>query len=144
MFRSFFPQPKLFFLSALIWTSIVVAFWYLSGDGLGLWFGFDLPEGEIDPVIGVGFFVTPQFLWFYCYYLFVSAAFAFFWFIYSPHRWQWWSVVGSQLILFTSYFSVQVMVAINEWQRPFFDAVQNALSQEGGCLLYTSDAADEN
>lgn len=139
MFRSFFPQPKLFFLSALIWTSIVVAFWYLSGDGLGLWFGFDLPEGEMDPVIGVGFFVTPQFLWFYCYYLFVSAVFAFFWFIYSPHRWQWWSVAGSQLILFTSYFSVQVMVAINEWRRPFFDAVQNALSQEGGVtteLLY--------
>ncbi len=139
MFRSFFPQPKLFFLSALIWTAIVVAFWYLLGDDIGRWLGFNLPDGETEPIIGVGFFVTPQFLWFYCYYLFVSAVFATFWFTYSPHRWQWWSVVGSQLILFTTYFSVQVMVAINEWRRPFFDAVQNALSKEGSVtsdLLY--------
>ena len=96
MFRSFFPQPKLFFLSALIWTAIVVAFWYLLGDDIGRWLGFNLPDGETEPIIGVGFFVTPQFLWFYCYYLFVSAVFATFWFTYSPHRWQWWSVVGSQ------------------------------------------------
>ncbi|MCB1760248.1 MAG: peptide antibiotic transporter SbmA [Gammaproteobacteria bacterium] len=139
MFRSFFPLPRLYFLSALIWASIVVTFWYLSGDGLGRLLGFDLPEGEADPVIGIGYFVTPQFLWFYCYYAIVSGLFAIFWFHYSPHRWQWWSVVGSQVILFSTYFSVQVSVAINEWRRPFFDSVQNALGDEGGVtaeLLY--------
>jgi peptide/bleomycin uptake transporter len=31
------------------------------------------------------------------------------------------------LILFSTYFSVQVSVAINNWRRPFFDLVQNAL-----------------
>lgn len=132
MFRSFFPLPRLFLLSALIWASISIAFWYLSGDALGRWLGFDLPEGEVDPVIGIGYFVTPQFIWFYCYYVIVSGLFALFWFHYSPHRWQWWSVVGSQVILFSTYFSVQVSVAINEWRRPFFDSVQNALGDKGG------------
>ena len=132
MFRSFFPLPRLFFLSALIWASICIAFWYLSGDAVGRWLGFDLPEGEVDPVIGIGYFVTPQFIWFYCYYVIVSGLFALFWFHYSPHRWQWWSVVGSQVILFSTYFSVQVSVAINEWRRPFFDSVQNALGDKGG------------
>jgi len=132
VFRSFFPLPRLFLLSALIWASISIAFWYLSGDALGRWLGFDLPEGEVDPVIGIGYFVTPQFIWFYCYYVIVSGLFALFWFHYSPHRWQWWSVVGSQVILFSTYFSVQVSVAINEWRRPFFDSVQNALGDKGG------------
>ena len=40
------------------------------------------------------------------------------------------ALVGARLIviLFSTYFSVQVSVAINEWRRPFFDAVQDALS----------------
>lgn len=32
--------------------------------------------------------------------------------------------------MFSTYFSVQVSVAVNNWRRPFFDAVQNALSPE--------------
>jgi peptide/bleomycin uptake transporter len=32
------------------------------------------------------------------------------------------------LIIFSSYYSVQVDVAINNWRRPFFDKVQDALS----------------
>ena len=39
--------------------------------------------------------------------------------------------------LFSTYFSVQVSVAINNWRRPFFDAVQNALSDDS-----TTTAAD--
>jgi hypothetical protein len=36
---------------------------------------------------------------------------------------------GSALILFTSYFQVQVSVAINSWYGPFYDFVQAALSK---------------
>jgi peptide/bleomycin uptake transporter len=32
--------------------------------------------------------------------------------------------------LFSTYFSVQVSVAINNWRRPFFDLVQNALAPD--------------
>ncbi|MET4233933.1 ABC-type long-subunit fatty acid transport system fused permease/ATPase subunit [Bradyrhizobium sp. i1.4.4] len=40
-----------------------------------------------------------------------------------------WSILGSALILFTSYFQVQVSVAINSWYGPFYDLVQAALSK---------------
>lgn len=90
--------------------------------------GLDLTNTE--PVIGLGHFFTDSFKLFYLYYTVSIAIFAFFWFRYKPNSWLWWSIVGSGFILFSTYFSVQVAVAINNWRRPFFDAVQNALSSE--------------
>ncbi|MCB1724732.1 MAG: peptide antibiotic transporter SbmA [Gammaproteobacteria bacterium] len=131
MFRSFFPRPGLFFLSAVVWTALAVLVWYTAGEALGQVFGFPPEAPDAAPVIGLGFFATTQFLWFYCYYAAAAGLFALFWFRFSPHPWRWWSIVGSSVILFSTYFSVQVSVAINEWRRPFFDAVQQALSGEG-------------
>lgn len=130
MFVSFFPRPKLFFLSVLLWTAIAVASWYAFADSVGLAFGIVPEAPDAEPVIGLGHFVTPQFVLFYGYFAFCTAAFATFWFAFAPHRWQWWSIVGSAAILFSTYYQVQVSVAINNWRRPFFDAVQNALSKE--------------
>ncbi len=128
MFRSFFPRPGLFFLSALVWSTFSIVVWYLFGDALGTLLGFPAPVTDADPVIGLGYFVTPHFIWFYLYYALVTIGFTIFWFVTDPHPWRWWSIPGSSLILFSTYFSVQVSVAINEWRRPFFDTVQNALS----------------
>ena len=50
--------------------------------------------------------------------------------MYSPHKWQVWSILGSAFILFITYYQVQVAVAVNNWYRPFYDAIQNALSDE--------------
>ena len=132
MFKSFFPNPRLFFPSVVIWSAIAALIWYTIGDQIGNFFGFDLrpPEpGEL-PEIGLVHFVTPEFLWFYVYFAFFVITFAAFWFIKYPHRWQWWSIVGSAVILFSTYFSVQVSVAINNWRRPFFDSVQQALDPD--------------
>ena len=137
MFESFFPRPKLFFLSAIAWSALVISIWYGFGDTLGRALGFALDSDPQNPIIGVGYFISSEFLWFYLYYILICALFAAFWFRYLPHRWQIWSIVGSQLILFSTYFSVQVSVAINNWRRPFFDAVQNALSDDS-----TTTAAD--
>jgi peptide/bleomycin uptake transporter len=128
MFRSFFPSPRLFFSSALVWAALTVAFWYGVGESLGAVLGFSPPLPDAAPVIGLGYFVTPQFLWFYLYYAAATVLFAGYWFRSAPHPWQRWSVLGTSAILFSTYFSVQVSVAINEWRRPFFDAVQDALS----------------
>jgi len=132
LFKSFFPNPRLFFPSVVIWSAIAALIWYTIGNEIGNFFGFDLqpPEpGEL-PEIGLVHFVTPAFLWFYVYFAFFVISFAAFWFIKSPHKWQWWSIVGSAVILFSTYFSVQVSVAINNWRRPFFDAVQQALDPD--------------
>ncbi len=125
MFKSFFPNPKLFFLSVLIYSAICSAVWYGFNEQIGAIFGLDLASEET--VIGLGHFLTDSFLLFYLYYFSCAAIFAAFWFKVARHPWQWWSIVGSSLILFSTYFSVQVSVAINNWRRPFFDLVQNAL-----------------
>ena len=130
MFRSFFPRPGFFFLTVLIWTAISSTLWYTLGDSLGRSLGFDIPTGDAADVIGIGYFLTPRFLWFYCYYLIVTGLFAVLWFLLDPHPWRWWSILGSAVILFSTFYSVQVSVAINVWRRPFFDAVQEALGGE--------------
>ena len=102
--------------------------WYFGGKELGLALGFDFPAKDAPPVIGLGHFTTSDFLWFYVYYFFFTISFYIFWASYSPHKWQAWSILGSALILFFTYYQVQVAVAVNNWYRPFYDAIQNALS----------------
>jgi peptide/bleomycin uptake transporter len=126
MFKSFFPNPKWFFISVVIWAAITSFIWYSFNTEIGSFFGLNL-DGESP--IGLGHFVTDGFLLFYVYYIVAIGLFAALWFTVSPHPWQWWSIIGSAFILFSTYFSVQVSVAINNWRRPFFDGVQNALSE---------------
>ena len=126
MFRSFFPDSRWFWLSVIIWTVVCCAGWFAFNVPLGTSLGLDMQEAE--PVIGLGHFMTDPFNLFYAYYALSVALFAAFWFTVKPNRWQWWSLLGSAFILFSTYYSVQVSVAINNWRRPFFDAVQAALS----------------
>ncbi|TCL74669.1 peptide antibiotic transporter SbmA [Rhizobium sp. BK251] len=129
MFQSYFPKPKLFFPSAIAWTLVAVIVWYLGGYSAGSAIGLPpLPPGQ-EPTIGVSVFWSPPFLWFYIYYAIVVAIFAAFWFRFRPHPWQYWSVLGTALIIFNTYFSVQVSVAINAWYGPFYDLIQQALAK---------------
>jgi peptide/bleomycin uptake transporter len=34
------------------------------------------------------------------------------------------------VILFSTYFGVQISVALNNWRRPFFDQVQAAFGED--------------
>ena len=125
MFRSFFPSPKIFFLSVVGYSAVCAYVWYGFNEQMGAALGLDLSQS--DPIIGLGHFLSDSFLLFYLYFSACTALFAGFWFRLANHPWQWWSIVGSALILFSTYFSVQVSVAINNWRRPFFDLVQEAL-----------------
>ena len=125
MFKSFFPSPRLFFSSFVVYSIICSLVWYAYNLEMGELLGLDLSESK--PVIGLGHFVTDSFLLFYIYYFVCTGLFAAFWFKVAKHKWQWWSIIGSAFILFSTYYGVQVSVAINNWRRPFFDLVQNAL-----------------
>ena len=127
MFVSFFPAPRLFFWSALLWAALCIAGWYLGGRALGDALGLGMPEGGLP--IGVERFWSGAFLWFYAYYLAAVGVFAGAWQALAPHPWWRWSILGSALILFTTYFQVEVSVAINDWYGPFFDLVQAALGR---------------
>jgi len=121
MFVSFFPRPKLFFVMVIVWTALAMAVWYSFANEL---------YGSSEPgVVGVSLFWTARSLWFDLYFAVFVAVFAGFWMWFSPHPWAPWSIPGSALILFSSYFSVQVTVALNSWRGPFYDMIQAALSK---------------
>jgi peptide/bleomycin uptake transporter len=128
VFVSFFPTPRPFFWSALVWTALAIAFWYL--------FAADLAAApDAASVVGVAVFGSRPFLWFYLYYAAAVAIFAVAWMIHAPHRWAPWSILGSALIIFATYFQVQVSVAINSWYGPFYDMIQAALSKSAPVTL---------
>ncbi|MBB4952823.1 peptide/bleomycin uptake transporter [Agrobacterium vitis] len=105
--------------------------WYAGAKEWGGYIGLPpLPEGQ-EPEVGASLFWSAPFVWFYIYYTAIVSIFGLAWRIYSPHRWQLWSVWGSALIIFTTYFSVQVSVAINAWYGPFYNLIQQALSKAG-------------
>ncbi|WP_229008043.1 peptide antibiotic transporter SbmA [Methylophilus sp. Leaf408] len=126
MFKSFFPDSRWFWPSVILWSVICCGVWFEFSTAIGTAVGLDMTEKE--PVIGLGHFVTDSFKLFYVHYAVSVAIFALVWFTLKPSRWQWWSILGSAFILFSTYYSVQVSVAINNWRRPFFDGVQAALS----------------
>lgn len=100
MFKSFFPKPGTFFLSAFVWALIAVIFWQAGG---GDWVArITGASGQIP--ISAARFWSLDFLIFYAYYIVCVGLFALFWFIYSPHRWQYWSILGTALIIFVTWF----------------------------------------
>ena len=97
---------------------------------MAVWYGlavnlFQAPESPV----GLATFWSAAALWFDLYFASTVAIFAAAWMLIAPHPWAMWSILGSALILFTSYFQVQVSVAINSWYGPFYNLVQAALSK---------------
>ncbi|MEM7044438.1 MAG: peptide antibiotic transporter SbmA [Pseudomonadota bacterium] len=143
MFQSFFPAPRQFFGSAVIWTAISIAIWYLFARDLGPslslgWIiGADYPDvlpADAAPEQTVAYQATLDWainIWIYQYMLIVGAIFCAFWNWYAPHRWFRWSVVTSAFIIFITWFQVQIDVMLNAWYRTFFDLVQVALGEPG-------------
>ncbi|MBB5666384.1 peptide/bleomycin uptake transporter [Rhizobium leguminosarum] len=132
MFHSFFPQPKAFFTSLVVWTLISIAGWYLFAGHLGVSFGYG-PVPEEQQPIDLSFFLLPENLWFYGYFFLTAVIFCGAWHLKAVHHpWKLWSIWGSALIIFVTYFGVQISVVINNWRRPFGDLLQNALSKQPG------------
>ncbi|MFO7856218.1 MAG: peptide antibiotic transporter SbmA [Paracoccaceae bacterium] len=117
MFHSFFPRPKLFVLSAAVWSLICILGWNL---GLS---GFEDPLG-----IAGAFGWEPERVWLYEFVAICYAVFAAVWLRIAPHPWARWSVAGSTLIVFITWFQVQLDVMINQWFGTFYDLIQNALA----------------
>lgn len=133
MFHSFFPNPKLFFTSAILWTAVCIAVWYIAGPQMGAALGMPpLGPGEKAP-IGLAYFLSPDNLWFYMYFTIFVLIFGAVWkVIAKDHPWTNWSIWGSSFIIFIAYFAVQISVAVNNWRGPFFDLFQRALAAEPG------------
>lgn len=132
MFKSFFPSPRYFFISVVVWIALNMVLWYSGGNTWGTFIGFAKGYHDAQLPVGVSRFWSPTFLWFYLWFLVSTALFAGFWKVISNNPWQRWSIWGSAFILFNIWFGVQVSVAINAWYVPFWDLIQKMLSSGGG------------
>jgi peptide/bleomycin uptake transporter len=135
LFRSFFPNPKLFFWSAIIWTAIAIAIWFSFFEGNASMleaFSAYAPiavEGERPP------FLTPDKILIYIYMFFAGFGFAIAWMFLDKNNWSRWSVLGSTIIILITYYNVQLSVFLNDWYGGFYDLLQKALSEKGSVTL---------
>ena len=135
MFKSFFPRPALFFSSAAIWSLLAIFAWFgFASDAIHAVPTLATAAREPLPATALRFIAASQ-LWFYAYYWLTVAIFALIWRVIDNHPWQRWSVWGSALIIFVTWFGVQVGVAINAWYGPFYDLIQKALTKAGSVQI---------
>ncbi|WP_127070899.1 peptide antibiotic transporter SbmA [Pelagibacterium lentulum] len=135
MFRSFFPEPRLYFSSAVLWVVLFMLIWHLAGGqlqtilSLGAILAVQPTELDPDP------FFNADRVWLYQYVLMVGYGFCVPWYFFKRNRWYWWSVVIAVSILLTIYFQVQVSAWLNDWYGRFFNLVQEALTAPGNFTI---------
>lgn len=129
MFRSFFPNPKIFFPAAVLWVIFCMAAFYVIGPtlqqflSLGPWLGIAPTEAEPNP------FFSSDKVWLYQYIIVTGYLFCVPWYFYGGNRrWFWWSVVGSVTIIEVVYFNVQISAWLNDWYGTFYNLIQQALT----------------
>ena len=147
MFRSFFPNPKIFFLSFAGWALACVLGWYLAIQdlghilSLGSLFGVEFPQAlaeGADAAAQMAYqsaYQSALDIWLYqymtvCYLIFVVS-----WLLIGGQKWGKWSIIGSALIVFITWFQVQVSVMLNEWYGGFYDLIQKALASPQSITL---------
>lgn len=79
MFKSFFPNPRLFFISVVVWLALNMLLWYTGGHSWGEYLGFPKGYAEVELPVGVSRFLSASFIWFYIWFLASTALFAGFW-----------------------------------------------------------------
>ena len=136
MFRSFFPNPRLFFPAALAWVVVCMVAWFTIGPALqsaislGPWLGIAPTEAEPDP------FFSSDKVWLYQYIIMTGYLFCVPWYwIGGNRRWFWWSVVGTVTIVEVVYFNVQVSAWLNDWYGTFYNLIQQALTTPNSVTL---------
>jgi peptide/bleomycin uptake transporter len=147
VFNSFFPKPKQFFLSFIFWSLICVVGWYVLIQGLGShlslapFLGLHYPAAlaeDASPALQALFqqqTTAAINAWQYqymalCYLLFVGG-----WMKFGGQKWARWSVLGSALIVFITWFQVEVSVMLNEWYGDFYNLIQKALTEPNSITL---------
>lgn len=158
MFQSFFPRPLFLFGSFALWALACVLLWHTVGQSagetlsLGEWFGFvHLDNGALEALQNeaakfnaksdpahvqlvesqIAALQSAATFWVYQYLVPCYGLFAACWYIMSSHKWTTWSIFGSALIIFLTWFQVQLDVLINEWFGDFYNMIQSMFSDPG-------------
>jgi peptide/bleomycin uptake transporter len=139
VFRSFFPSPVNFFVSAVAWTAVCMTIWFTPANlvlqnamSLGPWLA--IAPSEADPAP----FFNADKVWLYQFVIMAGYLFCIPWYFFNDNkRWYWWSVVGSVTIIEVIYFDVQSGAWMNDWYGAFYDLLQQALTNPGSVTLGT-------
>lgn len=129
MFRSFFPSPRIFFPTAMLWVAGSMILWNLFGPQIGE----VLSIGDLIAIAPTQAEPSPFFssekVWMYQYILMTGYLFCVPWLFVHRTPWFWWAVVGSVTILQVVYFQVQISAWLNDWYGSFYNLIQQALSE---------------
>lgn len=134
MFRSYFPMPKVFFGSAVIWVAVCITLWYTIGGPLQSVLSLDpflTPDAGENPAP----FLSNKKVWLYQFIVMASYAFCIPWFFIGRNKWYWWSVVGTVTIFVVLYAQVQVSAYLNDWYGSFYNQIQQALAEPGSVSI---------
>lgn len=147
MFDSFFPKPKLFFFCFVLWSLISVIGWYSAVKEMGPHFslaslvGIDYPaalSNQASQAMKTHFqeaMLNANNAWLYQYMLVCYSFFVWVWLKFGEQKWAKWSVLGSALIVFITWFQVEVSVMLNEWYGDFYNLIQKALTAPNSITL---------
>ena len=135
MFSSFFPNPKILFPAAILWTAICMTAWYGFARDLGLTLSvgnlIGLPYPPLDAKGGDVPTEVARNVWAYQYMIVAGILFLAATGLRHRNRWFWWSVGVSAAIVFFLWFRVQLDVMINNWFGAFYNTIQQALGKPG-------------
>ena len=135
MFSSFFPNPKILFPAAILWTAICMTAWYAFARDLGLTLSvgnlIGLPYPPLDAKGGDVPTEVARNVWAYQYMIVAGILFLAATGLRHRNRWFWWSVGVSAAIVFFLWFRVQLDVMINNWFGAFYNTIQQALGKPG-------------
>ncbi len=109
----------------MLWFFACIFVWEKWGTILSKKIGLDISQ----PVeLGIKHFISDSYIWFTIFYATSAILFGSLWALINKNKWSRWSIFGSALIIYTTYFTVQFSVAYNNWLGPFYDLIQKALS----------------
>jgi peptide/bleomycin uptake transporter len=135
VFKAFFPDPKVYFPAAAVWTAFAMLVWFLFSDQLA-------PVLSLGPLIAIqptetdpAPFFDESRVWLYQYVLMSGYLFCIPWLFYKRTRWFRWSVVGSVTIVEIVYFNVQISAWLNSWYGDFYNLIQAALGDPEAVTL---------
>jgi peptide/bleomycin uptake transporter len=136
VFRSFFPNPKLFFTAAFAWTVLAMIVWFTVGPALSNVISLAPILAQVPTEANPNVFLTADKVWLYQYVLMAGYLFCIPWYwIGDNRRWYWWSVVGSVTIIEVVFFDVQIGAWMNSWYGEFYNLIQVALTEPGTVTL---------
>src|SRR5690606_25446317 len=130
VFRSFFPNPRIFFPAAVLWAVFCLALWFLAGPALqsvfslAPWIATVPTAADPAPFFRADRVRLSQHLLLSGYVFCIPRCG-----LGDNPRWYWWSGVGSVPIVEVVFFDAQIVAWMNDWYGSFHDPLRAPMAE---------------